>query len=85
MSSLFYGDISINEDEEAYISKVGLSLRKIDPSFDPFINHVHKLEELTGFKPITESHLHPAESITHFINRAMEKLQFEGRLDEVKL
>lgn len=28
-------DISINDDEEAYISKVGLSLRKMDPSFDP--------------------------------------------------
>lgn len=28
-------EISINDDEEAYISKVGISLRKIDPSFDP--------------------------------------------------
>ncbi len=27
-------EISINDDEETYISKVGLSLRKIDPSFD---------------------------------------------------
>lgn len=28
-------DISINDNEEAFISKMGLSLRKIDPSFDP--------------------------------------------------
>lgn len=28
-------EISINEEEEASISKVGTSLRKIDPSFDP--------------------------------------------------
>lgn len=28
-------EISTNEDEEAYISKVGSALRKIDPSFDP--------------------------------------------------
>lgn len=28
-------DISINEDEEAHIAQVGISLRKIDPSFDP--------------------------------------------------
>lgn len=28
-------DISTNEEEEILISKVGLSLRKIDPSFDP--------------------------------------------------
>lgn len=28
-------EISMNDDEEAYISKIGLSLRKIDPSFDP--------------------------------------------------
>jgi uncharacterized LabA/DUF88 family protein len=28
-------EISINEEDEAYISKVGMNLRKIDPSFDP--------------------------------------------------
>lgn len=28
-------DISINDNDEAFISKVGISLRKIDPSFDP--------------------------------------------------
>jgi len=28
-------EISTNEDEEAYIAKVGSALRKIDPSFDP--------------------------------------------------
>ena len=28
-------DISTNEEEETYISTVGLNLRKIDPSFDP--------------------------------------------------
>lgn len=39
-------EISINnEEEEAYISKVGLSLRKIDPSFDP---------RTYGFKTLTQ-------------------------------
>jgi uncharacterized LabA/DUF88 family protein len=28
-------DISTNEEEETFIAKVGLSIRKIDPSFDP--------------------------------------------------
>jgi hypothetical protein len=28
-------DISINEDEEAYVANIGSNLRKIDPSFDP--------------------------------------------------
>lgn len=28
-------DISTKEDDEAYISQIGLNLRKIDPSFDP--------------------------------------------------
>ncbi|HEY0297717.1 MAG TPA: NYN domain-containing protein [Arachidicoccus sp.] len=28
-------DISANENDEAYVSHVGLNLRKIDPSFDP--------------------------------------------------
>lgn len=38
-------EISINDDEEAYISKIGLSLRKIDPSFDP---------RTYGFKTLTQ-------------------------------
>lgn len=38
-------DISINDDEEAFISKIGLSLRKIDPSFDP---------RSYGFKTLTQ-------------------------------
>lgn len=38
-------EISINnEEEEAYIAKIGLSLRKIDPSFDP---------RTYGFKTLT--------------------------------
>ncbi len=38
-------DISINEEEEAFIAKVGLSLRKIDPSFD---------SRTYGFKTLTQ-------------------------------
>lgn len=38
-------DISINDNEEAFISKIGLSLRKIDPSFDP---------RTFGFKTLTQ-------------------------------
>lgn len=38
-------DISANDDEGAYISKIGLSLRKIDPSFDP---------RTYGFKTLTQ-------------------------------
>ena len=38
-------EISINEDSEAFISKVGTSLRKIDPSFDP---------RTYGFKTLTQ-------------------------------
>ncbi len=38
-------EISINEEDEAYIAKVGLSLRKIDPSFD---------SRTYGFKTLTK-------------------------------
>ena len=38
-------DISSNENEQAYVSHVGLNLRKIDPSFDP---------RTYGFKTITK-------------------------------
>jgi hypothetical protein len=54
-------DISINEEEEAYISKVGLSLRKIDPSFDP---------RTYGFKTLTQlfEHLDKYVVVTNEIN-----------------
>ncbi len=38
-------DISTNEEDEAFIAKVGVSLRKIDPSFDP---------RTYGFKTLTQ-------------------------------
>lgn len=38
-------EISTNDNEEAFISKIGLSLRKIDPSFDP---------RSFGFKTLTQ-------------------------------
>jgi hypothetical protein len=38
-------EISLNEEEEAYIAKVGSSLRKIDPSFD---------SRTYGFKTLTQ-------------------------------
>jgi len=38
-------EISTNEEDEAYIAKVGVSLRKIDPSFDP---------RTYGFKTLTQ-------------------------------
>lgn len=38
-------DISTKEDTEAYISQIGLNLRKIDPSFDP---------RTYGFRNLTE-------------------------------
>ena len=60
---------------------------QIDLKFNPLIEHIKKLEELTGFKPESENMVlgKPAESITHFINRAMEKIQLEGKLDKIKL
>lgn len=39
-------DISTKEDTEAYISQIGLNLRKIDPSFDPRTYGYRNLTEL---------------------------------------
>lgn len=54
-------EISINDDEEAYISTVGLSLRKIDPSFDP---------RTYGFKTLTQllSKIDKYQIIKHEVN-----------------
>jgi uncharacterized membrane protein len=60
---------------------------QMKPEFGPLIEHINKLEKITGFKPIPENELTgtPAESITHFMNRAMEKIQLEGKINEIKL
>jgi len=60
---------------------------EVTPEYNPLIEHIKKLEEITGFKPISENAITftPAESITHFINRAMEKIQLDGKLDQIKL
>lgn len=46
--------ISINEEDEVYISKVGTNIRKIDPSFDPrsygFSNLTKLFESLNKYK-----------------------------------
>lgn len=54
-------DISINDNEEAFISKIGLSLRKIDPSFDP---------RTFGFKTLTQlfSNIDKYEVIKNEVN-----------------
>ncbi|GLB52592.1 hypothetical protein NBRC110019_16320 [Neptunitalea chrysea] len=39
-------EISLNEDDEAYISKIGDNIRKIDPSFDPRSYGVKSLTKL---------------------------------------
>lgn len=49
-------DISTNEDENAYISTLGLNIRKIDPSFDPrsygFKNLTRLFENIGKFEVI---------------------------------
>lgn len=49
-------DISTNEEEKAYISALGLNIRKIDPSFDPrsygFKNLTKLFENMDKFKVI---------------------------------
>ncbi len=56
-------EISVNEDIETYISKVGLSLRKIDPSFDPrsygFKNLTQLFENLDKYAVVKNELNHP--------------------------
>ncbi len=39
-------DIAANEDEEVHIAKIGIALRKLDPSFDPRTHGFRNLTEL---------------------------------------
>ena len=66
-------DISTNEEEEAYIAKVGSSLRKIDPSFDSrtygFKTLTHLFESLdkyTVVKNEVNGLNHPLVKLAHY-------------------
>jgi len=52
-------EISTNEEDKAHISKVGLNIRKIDPSFDPRSYGVRSLtklfDNLTKFKVVSNT------------------------------
>ena len=53
--------------------------------YSPLVSYVHKLEEVSGLKPNTETLVSPAESVTQFIGRALKKIQEAGQLDKVTL
>jgi hypothetical protein len=54
--------------------------------YKPLTSYLHKLEETTGLKPHTSSIFNPVnETNREFIERALQKAQEMGQLDEVKL
>jgi len=66
-------DISTNEEEEAYIAKVGSSLRKIDPSFDSrtygFKTLTHLFESLNKYTVVkneVNGLNHPLVKLAHY-------------------
>jgi uncharacterized membrane protein len=53
--------------------------------YNPLVSYVQKLEEVSGLKPNTETLISPAESISQFISRALNKIQEADQLDKVTL
>lgn len=55
-------------------------------NFKPLVRHMLDLKEITGLRPQGIDILHPeAETIPHYIGRALEEAQRIGKIDEVTL
>lgn len=55
------------------------------PAYRELHSYVHKLEEVSGLKPIPQTDTHHAETINQFIVRAIEKIEQTNNLDKIKL
>lgn len=64
-------EISINEEDEAYIANVGSSLRKIDPSFDPRTYGFRNLTQL--FESIDKYEI--VKNVVNGLNHPLVKLK----------
>lgn len=59
---------------------------KISPEYKPLTDYMEKLKEASGLEPRGITPLNPEpETIPEYMNRALEKIQHEGKLDEIKL
>ncbi|MFA6251242.1 MAG: hypothetical protein WC603_01285 [Candidatus Paceibacterota bacterium] len=59
---------------------------KISPEYKPLTDYMKKLEETSELKPRGITPLNPEpETIPEYMNRALQKIQQDGRLDEIKL
>uniref|UniRef100_UPI002605071E OST-HTH/LOTUS domain-containing protein n=1 Tax=Flavobacterium sp. TaxID=239 RepID=UPI002605071E len=64
-------EISINEEDEAFIAHVGSSIRKIDPSFDPRTYGFRNLTQL--FESINKYEI--LKNVVNGLNQPLVKLK----------
>ncbi len=57
---------------------------QINLAYEPLSLHVKNLQELSGLNPYPATDYEPAESISHFMDRAYEKINEIGKLDEIQ-
>jgi len=57
----------------------------VRPEYQPLISYMQKLQEVSGLKPTAQDLINSAETIPHYINRALEKIEEMGQLNKVKL
>lgn len=76
---------NINDNMSAQKLIILSNNEKLDSAYEPLNLYVKKLQELSGLNPYSATELLPPESISDFIDRAYEKINQIGRLDEVKI
>ncbi|MCX6753125.1 MAG: hypothetical protein NTW62_02160 [Candidatus Nomurabacteria bacterium] len=61
------------------------SAEDMNDTYKPFIEHIQDLHEKSGLEPRASTILMPAETADQYIERALEKIASEDKLEEVKL
>jgi|GEM_PF-4686740 len=73
---------NINAERILELSEKG----EISRNFEPLVNHIKNLQEVTGLRPYGADIFHQRpETIPHFIGRALEEAQRLGKLEKVTL
>lgn len=80
---LIIGENKIKNFTEIFIKYDEKSLQD---SFASLSSYINKLEKVSGLKPMLKSEtIFKEESVSNYINRALEKIQRMGKMEDIKL
>lgn len=58
---------------------------QISAAYEPLSHHIKNLQDLSGLNPYQATNSQPAESISHFMNRAYGEINELGKIEDIKM